>query len=58
MSLNFSRRFFQPGLLALCACGLVLGLSGCGKKAPLSLPDTQLTAYNSAAPANTPTKST
>jgi predicted small lipoprotein YifL len=43
MCLNWLHRFFQPGLVSLCAFGLAISLSGCGKKAPLSLPDAQLT---------------
>ncbi|UQB41979.1 hypothetical protein JX580_09970 [Thiomicrospira microaerophila] len=52
MCLNLLRCFFQPGLVTVCAISLVLGLSGCGKKAPLSLPDAQITLTQTHYPAN------
>lgn len=49
MCLNLLRFFFQPGLVTAFAISLALGLSGCGKKAPLSLPDASLKpAHNGA----------
>ncbi|WFE69251.1 hypothetical protein P8S54_02845 [Thiomicrospira sp. R3] len=41
MCLFCKRRIIQPGLVLVIAIGLLTSIAGCGKKAPLSLPETQ-----------------